>query len=153
MPEHKRADNRPYLRLAGMMLLSFISMYILMYAMVDSFANLFNSINQVYMAGLMAAPMVLFEIVLMRTMYPDRHLNLWIAAGSVLALVLFFVAIRQQAAVTDRQFLRSMIPHHAGAILMCEEAPIQDPQIKDLCKNIISSQRSEIQQMKALLNR
>ena len=156
MPVHKHAehqDHQPYLRLAGMMLLSFISMYILMYAMVNSFANVFNSINQVYMAGLMAAPMALIELVLMRGMYPNQRLNLWIAAASVLALALFFVAIRQQAAVTDRQFLRSMIPHHAGAILMCEEAPIQDPNIKDLCKGIISSQQSEITQMKAWLNR
>lgn len=156
MPEHKHSDHqdhRPYLRLAGMMLLSFISMYILMYAMVNSLSNVFNNVNQVYMAGLMASPMVLIELVLMRSMYPDRRLNLWIAAGSVLALVLFLFAIQQQAAVTDRQFLRSMIPHHAAAILMCEKAPIQDPKIKDLCKGIISSQQSEITQMKALLNR
>ena len=153
MATHQHEEHAPYVRLAGMTLLSFVSMYILMYAMVNSFANVFNSINQVYMAGLMAAPMVLIEIVLMRSMYSDQRLNLWIAAGSVLALILFFVAIRQQAAVTDRQFLRSMIPHHAGAILMCEQAPIQDQQIKDLCKSIISSQQSEIAKMKALLDR
>lgn len=156
MPEHKHAehqDHQPYLRLAAMTLLSFISMYILMYAMVNSFTNVFNNINQVYMAGLMASPMLLIELMLMRGMYPNKRLNLWIAGGSVLALVLFLFAIQQQAAVTDRQFLRSMIPHHAAAILMCEEAPIQDPKIKDLCKGIISSQQSEITQMKALLNR
>jgi uncharacterized protein (DUF305 family) len=44
-----------------------------------------------------------------------------------------------------------MIPHHAGAILMCEEAPIRDPEIKELCGAIVSSQRSEIDQMKAKL--
>jgi uncharacterized protein YcnI len=44
-----------------------------------------------------------------------------------------FLFMRQQSAISDRQFLRSMIPHHSGAILMCEEAPIRDPRIKDLC--------------------
>ena len=44
-------------------------------------------------------------------------------------------------AVADTQFLKSMIPHHAGAILMCEKAPIAD--IKELCQKIIASQRSE----------
>jgi uncharacterized protein (DUF305 family) len=44
-----------------------------------------------------------------------------------------------------------MIPHHGGAILMCEEAQIQDPEIKQLCKNIISGQQAEINQMKAKL--
>ena len=51
-----------YFRLAGMTALSFISMYILMYAMVNSFDNVFNSVNQVYMAGLMTAPMILIEL-------------------------------------------------------------------------------------------
>jgi uncharacterized protein (DUF305 family) len=55
--------------------------------------------------------------------------------------------IRQQTAISDQQFLRSMIPHHAGAILMCEQAQIIDPQIEKLCGAIISSQQAEIQQM------
>lgn len=45
-----------------------------------------------------------------------------------------------------------MIPHHAGAILMCEEANIQDPEIKKLCEEIKLSQQREIDQMKAKLN-
>lgn len=44
-----------YYRLAGMAVLSFVSMYILMYAMVNSFDNVFSSVNQLYMAGLMTA--------------------------------------------------------------------------------------------------
>lgn len=44
-----------------------------------------------------------------------------------------------------------MIPHHASAILMCEESPIQDPEIQMLCRRIISSQQAEIDQMKAKL--
>ena len=45
-----------YLRLLLMTVLSFIAMYILMYAMVDKFANVFPNFNQFYMAGLMASP-------------------------------------------------------------------------------------------------
>ncbi|MBI5354011.1 MAG: DUF305 domain-containing protein [Chloroflexi bacterium] len=63
----------------------------------------------------------------------------------------FFVFIRQQSAVSDKQFLKSMIPHHASAILMCEKANLQDPEIKDLCQSIISGQQAEIDQMKAKL--
>src|SRR5215216_4212168 len=115
MEQHKNHPN-PYGLLAGMIGLSFIAMYILMYAMVDTFGNVFNSINQVYMAGLMAAPMVLIELALMRRMYPDNRLNAIIAGVAVVALIGFFLAIRTQALVTDTQFLRSMIPHHSGAI-------------------------------------
>lgn len=34
---------------------------------------------------------------------------------------------------------------------MCEDASLQDERIKDLCKEIVSSQRREIDQMRALL--
>lgn len=142
-----------YARLAGMTVLSFVAMYILMYAMVDRLDNVLNNVNQVYMAGLMASPMVLIELLLMGNMYPQKKLNLIIAGVSVVAGILFFMAIRYQVAVADTQFLRSMIPHHAAAILMCEKAPIQANEIKDLCRNIISSQQQEIDQMKALLSK
>jgi uncharacterized protein (DUF305 family) len=105
------------------------------------------------MAGLMTAPMVVIEILLMRAMYQNKRANLMIVAASILALGTFFVLIRQQTAISDTQFLRSMIPHHAGAILMCENAPIKDAELKQLCTAIISSQRSEINQMKAKLNK
>jgi uncharacterized protein (DUF305 family) len=152
MADQHKMEHNPYARLAIMMILSFVSMYILMYAMVNAFANVFHNINQFYMAGLMAAPMALIEVLLMGAMYPNKRVNTIIAATSVLALVFFFILIRQQTAVTDRQFLRSMIPHHAGAILMCEQTPLEAQKIKDLCKTIITSQQQEIQQMKTLLN-
>jgi uncharacterized protein (DUF305 family) len=141
-----------YRRLLLMIALSFISMYVLMYGMVNAFANVYMNVNQVYMAGLMAAPMGLIELALMGAMYRDRRMNAVVAIGSVIVLAACWILLRQQAAVSDKQFLRSMIPHHGGAILMCKEAPIQDPEIKALCRTIISSQQSEIDQMKAKLN-
>ena len=53
-----------YGRCGIMTALSFIAMYILMYAMVNSADNLYMNFNfnQVYVAGLMAAPMVLLEL-------------------------------------------------------------------------------------------
>ncbi len=144
--------SNQYVRLFAMTVLSFISMYIFMYAMVDKFDNVFSSYNQVYMAGLMTAPMVIIEIFLMGEMYENKNANRMIVAVSMLALGAFFVMIRQQTAVADKQFLRSMIPHHAGAILMCENASITDAEVKELCKNIISGQQSEINKMKAKLN-
>lgn len=144
--------SNQYVRLLIMTALSFISMYVFMYAMVDRFENVFSSYNQVYMAGLMTAPMVIIEILLMGAMYENKNANLMIVAASTLALGVFFVLIRQQTAVSDNQFLRSMIPHHAGAILMCENASINDAEVKELCKNIISGQQSEIAKMKVKLN-
>jgi uncharacterized protein (DUF305 family) len=89
----------------------------------------------------------------MRAMYKNTMLNTVILSASTIALIALFLLIRQQTAVTDVQFLKSMIPHHAGAVLMCEKAPITDTEIKDLCKTILSSQNSEIAQMKTILAR
>ena len=142
-----------YVGLAVMAALSFVSMYVLMYAMVDRLENVYPNLNQAYMAGLMAAPMVVIELVLMGAMYPQRTWNAAIIGVSILVLAAFFLLIRQQTAIDDRQFLKSMIPHHAGAILMCGRAPVQDAEIKALCKTIIDSQQSEIDLMRAILKR
>ncbi|MFN0217378.1 MAG: DUF305 domain-containing protein [Hyphomicrobium sp.] len=142
-----------YARLAAMTVLSFISMYILMYAMVDGLANVYPNVNQFYMAGLMTAPMVIIELLLMGAMYENKSANWIILLFSALALVGFFALIRTQTAITDKQFLKSMIPHHAGAILMCTEAPIEDAGIKDFCRKIITGQQAEIDEMKAKLSR
>jgi uncharacterized protein (DUF305 family) len=124
-----------------------------MYAMVDVFGNVLSNLNQVYMAGLMTAPMIVIELLLMGMMYHNKKLNRLLIGISAVVGVLLFAAIRQQTLISDTQFIRSMIPHHAGAILMCNEAPIEDPEIKELCKNISASQAQEISQMKAILQR
>jgi hypothetical protein len=146
-----REHNKHYKHLLIMAILSFITMYVLMYAMVDTFVNVFMNINQFYMAGLMASPMIIIELVVMRAMYMNKKLNFLLIAIGIVLMILFYVGIRQQAGVGDKQFLKSMIPHHAGAILMCEEADIKDPEIKKLCEQIRASQRAEIEQMKAKL--
>jgi hypothetical protein len=140
-----------YRQLGLMAALSFLAMFLLMYAMVNSIADVYMNVNQVYMAGLMTAPMVVIELFVMRSMYPSRTTNALVAVASVVAGLGFFLSIREQTAVSDRQFLRSMIPHHSAAILMCEQAPIEDARTVQLCKSITSGQQAEIDQMKAIL--
>ena len=151
--QHRRHGAKPYARLAIMIVLSFSAMFLLMYAMVDRPANIYSNANQVYMAALMTAPMVVFELMLMGQMYPSKALNATILAGSVVLGIVSFVLIRTQTGVGNRQFLQSMIPHHSSAILMCEEAKITDPDIEALCRSIVLSQQAEIDQMKAALQR
>jgi hypothetical protein len=135
-----------------MIVVSFISMYVLMYAMVNAFDNVLSNLNH-YMAALMTAPMVLIELGLMNAMYPTKAANLMIGGVAVLVLLGAWFAIREQAAIGDQQFLRSMIPHHAGAILMCRKAAIRDEEVRRLCTSIISSQQREIAEMKEILGR
>lgn len=119
-----------YLRMAVMLLASFAAMYVLMYAMVNVAANAVPNVNQVYMAGLMTAPMLVLELLLMGSMYPNKLANKILLVAGLVALGGFWWAIRSQAAVNDEQFLRSMIPHHAGALLMCKEADLRDPELR-----------------------
>ena len=144
-------NNRHYYKLLIMAVISFIAMYFLMYSMVDSFKNVISNINQVYMAGLMTMPMVIIELILMKAMYSNRKLNALLFTISALLLVTFFAFIRQQTAVGDKQFLKSMIPHHAAAILMVVKTSITDPEIKKLADVIIKAQQQEIVEMKAKL--
>jgi uncharacterized protein (DUF305 family) len=61
--------------------------------------------------------------------------------------------IRTQTTIGDRRFLRSMIPHHSGAIPMCSEALPTDPEIVALCRRVERSQAEEIDETKAILAR
>jgi uncharacterized protein (DUF305 family) len=142
-----------YHHLLIMTALSFLTMFVLMYAMVNVSGNVYLNFNQLYMAAFMAAPMVLIEIVVMRAMYQNKKRNLLFISGSVAVMLLSFLFIRQQTAVSDSQFVRSMIPHHAGAILMCQQTSLEDSELKALCESIISGQQREIGQMKAVLAR
>jgi hypothetical protein len=152
-PQHQHGGRHAYARLLIMAVLSFAAMYVLMYAMVDRFGHVHANLNQAYMAALMAAPMVAIELALMSAMYPDRRLNAVALALSGTVFVGAWFGIREQAAIGDTEFLRSMIPHHSSAILMCRKAQITDAEIQALCTNITSSQRAEIDQMEAILAR
>lgn len=153
MHEGKHGEKGHYGRLLAMTALSFLAMFVLMYAMVDRFDNVYANLNQAYMAGLMAAPMVIIELILMRSMYPNAKRNAAIIAVTLLVMALCWIFIRQQSAISDRQFLKSMIPHHAGAVLMCEQNKLKDPELIRLCQGILASQQAEILLMKSKLDR
>ena len=145
--------RKHYLMLGLNLLVSLIIMYFVMFTMIWSLADLFNNLNTFYMALMMATPMGMLMLLIMPMMYPDKRLNLALHALFALLFALAFIAMRDQSLIGDRQFLRSMIPHHSGAILMCREASVRDAEIKALCGNIIRSQQAEIDQMKRILER
>lgn len=133
--------------------IDFVIMYLVMYTMIAVLSDFYLNVNNVYMTLMMVAPMAVVMLLAMRSMFPSKPMNLAIIAGAVVVFAASFIAMRTQAAVGNEQFLRSMIPHHSGAILMCEQAKITDPEISALCDQIIESQKKEIAQMKAILDR
>ncbi|HYC95488.1 MAG TPA: DUF305 domain-containing protein, partial [Sphingomicrobium sp.] len=131
--EHGEMDTKMvrhhYLMLGVNLLLSLIIMYVAMFAMIWSWGEFVQNINFLYMALVMWAPMAAVMLLTMRPMYPNKKLNGFLYLGFAATFILSMIGIRQQSLVGDRQFLRSMIPHHSGAVLMCEEAKISDPEI------------------------
>ena len=146
MPSH-------YTKLGLNLAVSAVVMYLVMFSMIDTFGEFYNNLNMLYMALTMVAPMGMLMLLMMGSMYDNRKLNAALYAGLGLLFLLALAGTRTQAAIGDEQFLRSMIPHHSGAILMCREASIADPEIVALCGQIRRSQREEVDQMKAILAR
>jgi uncharacterized protein (DUF305 family) len=142
-----------YSSLAFQLLIHFIIMYLVMYTMIAALEHFYLNLNNFYMTLMMVTPMALLMLVMMRSMYPSRLINLVIGAGAIVVFVASFAAMRSQAAVGNKQFLLSMIPHHSGAILMCEQASLSDPEIISLCSGIIAGQAEEIARMKQMLER
>ncbi|MDX2008516.1 MAG: DUF305 domain-containing protein [Meiothermus sp.] len=105
------------------------------------------------MTLMMVAPMAAIMTYTMRSMFSSRRANAAVFVGAVAVFAASFAAMRTQAAVGDAEFLRSMIPHHSGAILMCREASLTDPEVIALCREIVRSQEAEIALMKEILQR
>lgn len=142
-----------YGMLALNLAISLVIMYLVMFAMIYSLGELIQNINFFYMALMMWAPMGSLMLLTMGSMYSIKKLNVMLHVAFALVFILSFVGIREQGLVGDNQFLRSMIPHHSGAILMCEKSSISDPDIARLCEGIVAGQKAEIAEMKVLLAR
>lgn len=150
---HRGSHGRPYLMLWLNMLLGLCVMYIVMFSMIDGWIDFRNNLNMLYMAVTMWAPMGIFMLATMSGMFPNRRANITLYVAFVLLTGGSFWATRSQAVIDDRQFIASMIPHHSGAILMCREASLADPELVLLCGNITRTQREEIQKMDRIAER
>lgn len=151
--EHMKSMKNGYISLAVQTAISAVIMYLVMFVMIDGLGSFYNNLNMIYMTLMMIAPMTVLMILGMKGMFPAKRANAAILTVSAIAFLGSFALIRTQATIGDTAFLRSMIPHHSGAILMCQQAKLQDPEVKRLCDGIIESQRNEIDEMKAILKR
>ncbi|NDK55041.1 DUF305 domain-containing protein [Pontibacter fetidus] len=142
-----------YSKFLLMLLVSFVIMYSVMFMNVASTDHIYLSLNRLYMALLMVAPMALIMLGFMPMMYKNKKLNTLIIVASLTVIGGVFLLLRNQAAVGDKQFMKSMIPHHSSAILVSRQANLSDPEVKKLAQQIIESQEKEIAEMKKILQR
>ena len=145
-----------YKLLAVNLVLSLLIMYLAMFAMIWTLGEFVQNINFLFMALVMWSPMAIVMMLTMKSMFMNARLNMVLYLVLAAVFVLSFAGIRAQGLVGDRQFLRSMIPHHSGALLMCNRSAIRDAEIRDLCfgpDGIVTSQAREIAQMRAIQKR
>ncbi|MBL8276397.1 MAG: DUF305 domain-containing protein [Pelomonas sp.] len=150
---HDGSSAFAYWMFALNLALSLIPMYLAMFTMIDGWGDYRNNVNMLYMALTMLAPMGVIMLATMGKMYVNKPLNLALYAGLTVLFLASLLATRRQALVDDRQFIDSMIPHHSGAILMCREAKLADPELLRLCGEIVKAQRAEIEQMEVIAAR
>ncbi len=145
--------SNPYSKFALMLIVSFLIMYAVMFLNVDSVDHIYLSMNRLYMALLMVAPMALLMLAFMGHMYKDKKANTAIVVASLAVMIGVFTLLRNQTFVGDVQYMKAMIPHHSSAILTSQNAAIKDPEVRQLADDIIKAQEEEIAQMKAMLDR
>jgi uncharacterized protein (DUF305 family) len=60
--------------------------------------------------------------------------------------------VTENGKYSDERFIDAMVPHHQGAIAMAEVAlkNAEHEEIKELSRNIVSTQRAEIEELKAI---
>jgi len=137
-----------------MFVASFLIQYFLMSPiMVSNKMYITNNLGKAYMAVIMAIFMVFLEVMMHDHQYHVLSLNLYaiLAAG----LALFVYLYRKQIAVDDKQYLEGMIEHHSMAIFTSEEIlnKTNDYNVAKLAKNIIQTQKDEIQEMRELASK
>lgn len=147
-------NKTPYSKFVAMLIASFIAMYITMYLNTYEIDHVYFSLTRFYMTCLGISTMAIIMFVAMRKMYTNRKKNLGIIFGSIALFATALGLVRIQAPIVgDVLWLKAMIPHHSIAILTSERADIQDPEVKQLAKDIIKAQREEIAEMKEMIDR
>lgn len=142
-----------YWRLALALLLSLGLMFALSYTQTRTWSHLLPNLSNFYISLTMIGSMGLVMLIVMWPMFKNKTANVALLAGFTVLLVGAFAMARTETFVDDEAFLESMIPHHSRAVLVCQESQLSDPEVVELCDQIVSSQLAEIAQMQNILDR
>lgn len=142
---------KSYARFGVMIATSTFVMFGLMYLNTYALDHIFFSETRAYMALVMGATMACIMLLFMLGMYPKKAVNTAIILASIIVFAGALYLVRSQKTVDEVSWMKAMIPHHSIAILTSERAHISDPRVRKLADEIIEAQRSEIAEMKALI--
>ena len=115
--------------------------------------HLYNSKTLFYGGLLMASNMIwAHEIIHYITM---GHFNIYIFIfGLCLSIIVSKFLLRKQLLINDNQWLKRMISHHSTALTTSKNIirKTKNKKLETLAKNIINTQKNEIDFMKNLIN-
>ncbi|MGD9922389.1 MAG: DUF305 domain-containing protein [Pseudorhodoplanes sp.] len=140
-----------YAKFAGMIAVSTVTMFGLMYLNTYAFDHVWYSQTRTWMALVMGATMTAIMLGFMWTMYRRRAVNVGIVVAAIVVFAGALYLVRSQDTVGDVAYMKAMIPHHSIAIMTSERANIRDPRVRKLADQILEAQRREIAEMKQLI--
>ena len=107
---------------------------------VDKISDICFSLNDFYMVLLMTGWMFFFMGII--------YQHLYVFIFGLLLVIINIYLIRTQTFVTENQYKLGMIPHHSMAILMSKRLLKKKNNIQPFLKNLINTQKSEINFLK-----
>lgn len=138
-------------RFAGMIGVSTLIMFPLMYQLVYTYDHVFFSINRFIAALVMGCVMTIVMLLFMWPMYRGSAAKVAVVAIAAVLATVLLSANRNQALIGDTEFMEAMIPHHSIAINNARKAHLTDPRVRKLADGIIRGQVREIAEMKLLI--
>jgi hypothetical protein len=151
MKEHHEPMKMSWGRLAAMIGISTVLMFVLMYQLIYTTDHAFFSVNRLVASLVMACVMTIIMVGLMWSMYQGARAKSLLLALAAVGFITLLAMNRSQVLIDDVSFMRAMIPHHSIAINNARKAHIADPRVRELADQIIESQVREIETMRLLL--
>ncbi len=143
-----------YISLIYMFTISIIIGYFTMPIIITDKTYITWNLNKFYSTLLMGWLMTLAELFMHRE-HTDSSTFIFLTIILIGCSIYTIFLIRNQDYIGEKQFYKSMIEHHGMGVSMAEQLlgkPEISPQAIKLARNIIKSQKQEIELMKNLLS-
>jgi Zn-dependent protease len=128
-----------------------IHFYVIPIIVSKSRDHITNNLGKFYLSVIFSLFLVILEVMMHDYQYNVMSGKWYIAFGSLLAL--FVYLYRKQVGIKDKEFVKGALEHHSKSLLISQEIlnKTNDYNITKLAKNIIQTQKDQIQVMKSLL--
>lgn len=144
------------MRLLHTMIVMFVASFAIQYLfmntiMVNSRAEITNSLGKAYISVIMALLMVSSEVMMHDHQYSVLSTRTYVGIFGFVAI--FIYLYRNQIGIGDKQYLEEMIEHHSMALLTSSRIleKTNNYNVAKLAKNILQKQQDEIIEMQSVL--